>query len=76
MTVFNLRPADFSAGLFFNISQTIQSYFGKQFGLEYGHNLKQKEFHMKDKEFVVEKIKFYLPLDLADKIAAGLEKQA
>ena len=31
---------------------------------------------MKDKEFVVEKIKFYLPLDLADKIAAGLEKQA
>ena len=41
----------------FNISQTIRQSFRKLPGLEYGHNLNPKEINMKDKEFVVEKIR-------------------
>ena len=41
----------------FNISQTIRKHFRKLPGLECCHNLNPKEINMKDKEFVVEKIR-------------------
>ena len=41
----------------FNISQTILQTFRKLPGLECCHNLNPKEINMKDKEFMVEKIR-------------------
>jgi hypothetical protein len=41
----------------FNISQTIRKHFRKLPGLECCHNLNPKEINMKDKEFLVEKIR-------------------
>ena len=41
----------------FNISQTIRKHFRKLPGLDCCHNLNPKEINMKDKEFVVEKIR-------------------
>lgn len=51
------KEYDLSTKMHFNISQTFFQSFRKLSGLEYGHNLKQREFNMKDKEFVVEKIR-------------------
>ena len=65
-----------------NISQTIRQPFRKHPGLEYGHNLKAKEINMKDKEFVVEKIRSqytqteYTDLDALKALDAKVKKPA